>query len=212
MLTSIEVDGVACDKDMATLVRMIEKSLYMRVEAVKNVVEIEYEPKTSNRTHLSADFAARENQFRFLNWSAFAAFDEAGIRLPDAQLDGDSLVPYRRKGYTETHSPELKRVNKVMARIQDGILRLRLDGSAADIESEDTWLLVGELLIAINEFDYPKIAEIADKHAGVRQALHDVLGITDDELLAMMCLDSDEWHLLGEENAVFTRYYRQRNE
>lgn len=209
-MKNTRIDWVASDADMATLARIIERSLYMHVEAVKNVVAIEYEPKGSNRTHLSSDFEARENQFRFLNWSAVAAFDEAGVRLSGAELDGECLVPYRRKGYAETHSAELKRVNKVMARAQDGLLRARLDGSAGAFESEDTWLLVVDLLVAINEFDYPKIAEIADKHDGVRQVLHDALGISDDELTAMMRLDGEEWHSLGIENGQFERYYRKR--
>lgn len=201
------------ETDAAGLSKSLLRALYMRVEAVLNTVALEYPPDAPNngRTHLSPKAEALEKQRGHLNWRAYDAFEKAGTRLGSAAVEGRWLEPFRRKCFAETRRPELKRVNEVVSRIQDGILRVRVAGFEGVFSSEDATAVCRDLLTALNEFDYPTIATIADEHPQVRQVLHGVLAVTDEELIAMLCLDGDEWRSLGNENGRFDRYYQKRS-
>lgn len=198
------------DPDTEALAQIIERALYMHIEAVRNVIAIEYDPKTSSngRTHLSSEAARRENQYRHLNWAAYDAFKRAGLDPGAGIVEGRWLLPYRRKCYAEISYPGLKRVGQVFSRIQDGILRARVAGLEGMFSNESAASDAGDLLMAINEFDYPLISRIARTQPAMRQALHNVLRITHAELEEMGRLNGEEeWHRLDEDDGAFNVYY-----
>lgn len=200
------------DRDMDVLAKILRRPAYMHIEAVTDLVVIEHlhGGTETGRTRLSSDPDKRENQYGHLHGRAVRAFDAVNLRPAPAAVEGTWLVPYRRKNYVEVHVPELTRLNELMCRIQDGVLRARVRGLESAFSDEANRSVAEELLEAVNQFDYPAMAMIADRHPEVREVLREALAITDDELIAMMCLDGGEWRSLGDENGRFDRYYRKR--
>lgn len=199
------------DNDIRLAINIIRRSMCVHVEAVRSVAVLEYDPnkRSSGRTHLSSDPIRREKQYRFLNWSAVSAFGEAGISWQPARVSGRWLEPYRRKIYSESVFPELKRLNHILSRVRLGILEtLAFDSAGGSFETPEGYSLAMRLFKALASWNYPVVAEIAEKHPLVREGLEELFGVTDVELIAMVCLDGDEWQSFGNDEERFDAYYQ----
>jgi hypothetical protein len=128
------------------------------------------------------------------------------------RVRGRWLEPYRRRCAAELQFSELRRVNDVIGRVRVGILEALIDPAfETQFKTGEGRMLATRLLRALAAWDYPLIAELSEAHEAVRDGLRNVLGLTDDELIAMACVDGDEWQALGVADEEFHAFYDNRS-
>lgn len=200
------------ENDLDQMAAALRRAMCLHVEAVKSTATLEQNPKKPDVTHLSPDPVARDNSFKHLHGRGISAFKRAGVQWKDVNLRGRWVEPYRRKVASELRYGELRRVNDVVSRVREGLMMALLD------EGFDTWFDTTEgldvarrLFRALIDWDYPAVAMMADERPELAERLSTLLAFTEDEYIAMACLDDDEWRHLGEREQPFPRYYQQRS-
>lgn len=198
------------ERDAQQMEIVLRRAVCLYVEAVRSVATLahHYDPSQRDVTHLSQDPSARENSYKHLTGRAIAALNDAGVRWTDVRLEGQWVEPYRRKVVAGLRHPELSKVNEIMSRLREGLMMQLLDKRFCTWFDTEEGLDVAERLFrAFVTWDYPTVASLADEHPLLARMLLEVLGLTEQQCIAMMCLDDNEWRSLCDENAVFTRYY-----
>lgn len=200
-----EAATMAAATDLELAMNVVRRAKWLHVDDVACGARIEFKPKhlRRERHRFSTDAASRQKQHRFLWYSAVQAFKDADVRCPRAKVRGKWLQPQRRRAFAETELFELRRLNDVLDRTRVGMLQALVGDERLPRQSSDPFAL----LKALASWDYPVIAELAEREPTIRAALTAELGITEDEYAAMACLASVDWAELAAEDRVFGDYY-----
>lgn len=202
------------EKDAQAILRILRRSLYTRMLAVKSGAEHEADPAKDKRpAHrirfpFSLDAANRTRQVNYLWTLSVKALLARRVEYRPASVQARWAVPYRRRVYTDVNEPSLQRVNDVLDRVRTGLLEtLVKDDFELAFETDDGRRKSQELLVALVDWDLPTVSRLAEDDVWIQQALRAAYGITEEELLAMSRLSGETWDQLALEDEAFGTFY-----
>jgi len=185
---------------------VIRQAAYLRIAGVESGAAVE-----APSCHFSTDSEKRGRQRRRLWSDGTGGLVDRGVSVEPGSVSGVSVLPYRRRLFTLTTNPDLRRIIEVIDRERLGILECLLSsGVDASLSGEGGRSLGRQLLDAIVGYDFPTIATLVRGDGDTRQILSDTLGMTGVDLARMESLAGDEWDGLGEGDERFGKYDANR--